>query len=96
MLMLPTLPRRVPVAAPGPHQGDAAVLQVALPRGGLRVLHHPHLPKRPDRLHAVQQKSGELLALLGMGGRQMGTESTALMPPAPVPRTPTSGSPCSS
>ena len=68
VLMLPP-PRRVPVAAPGPHQGHAALLQVALPRGGLCLLYHPHLPQRPDRLHAVQQKPSELRAVLGLGGR---------------------------
>ena len=47
------------MAAPGPHQGDAALLQVSLPSGGLRLLHHPHLPQRPDRLHAVQQEPSE-------------------------------------
>lgn len=51
------LPGRVSAAAPGPHQGDAAVLQVALPCGDFRLLHHPHLPQWPDGLHAVQQKS---------------------------------------
>lgn len=50
----PQLPhRRVPVAAPGPHQGDEAFLQISLPCGGLCLLHHPHLPKRPDWFHAM-------------------------------------------
>ena len=46
----------MPVAALGPHQGHATLLQVALPGGGLRLLHHLHLPQQPDQLHAVQQK----------------------------------------
>ena len=45
---------RVCVAPPGPHQGHAVLLQAALPRRRVRVLHHPHLPQWPDRLHAVQ------------------------------------------
>lgn len=45
------------MTAPGPHQGDAAVLQITLPGGRLRLLHHPHLPQLPNWLHTVQQKS---------------------------------------
>lgn len=101
VLMPPLCPhRRVSVAAPGPHQADAAVLQVALPRGGLCLLHHPHLPQRPDRLHAVQQKPCELHALLGAGAGAQGAggrRAREHIPDAraPAPRAPTSGSPCS-
>lgn len=87
------IPRRVPVAAPRPHQGDAAVLQVALPRGGLCLLHHPHLPQRPDRLHALQQKPSEHWAVPGVGAGGHGEPSPETSPP--VPRAPTFGSPCS-
>lgn len=46
----------MPVVARGPHQGRAALLRVTVSSGGLRLLHHLHLPQQPDRLHAVQQK----------------------------------------
>lgn len=43
----PQAPSSAPVAAPGLHQGHAA-LQVAR-----LVVGYPHLPQRPDQLHTV-------------------------------------------
>lgn len=76
-------PRGVPVAALGPNQADAAVLQGALPCGGLRLLYHPHLPWRADRLHAVQQEPGEQRR--GWGSGHSWAQEPAPDAPAPSP-----------
>ncbi len=48
-------------------------LQRSLPRGRIRLHHHPHLPVRPDRLHGVLQRRltecERAVAKLGPEGR---------------------------
>ena len=52
-------PSRVFVAPPGHHQEIDQGIQGALQNRRICVLHHPHLPKRPDRLRDLQLE-GEL------------------------------------
>lgn len=49
--------RGVSVAPFGVNKGDAELLQYAIPRGGLRLQHHPDVPQRSNWIHAVQQRS---------------------------------------
>lgn len=49
--------RGVSVAPFGADKGDAELLQDVIPRGGLRLQHHPDVPERSNWIHALQQRS---------------------------------------
>lgn len=65
--------RREPMAPPGADYQTQGRLQRSLPRGRIRLHHHPHLPVRPDRLHGVLQRRLQecqgAVAKLGPEGR---------------------------
>lgn len=55
--------RGVSVAPFGADKGDANLLQDAIPCGGVRLQHHPNLPKRSNWIHALQQRSRKCASL---------------------------------
>jgi len=61
------------MAPPGADYQTQDRLQRSLPRGRIRLHHHPHLPVWPDRLHGVLQRRlkerQRAVAKLGSEGR---------------------------
>lgn len=55
--------RGVSVAPFGADKGNAKLLQDAIPRGGVRLRHHPNLPKWSNWIHALQQRSRKCASL---------------------------------
>lgn len=55
--------RGVSVAPFGADKGDANLLQDAIPCGGVRLQHHPNLPKWSNWIHALQQRSCKCASL---------------------------------
>lgn len=55
--------RGVSVAPFGADKGDANLLQDAIPCGGVRLQHHPNLPKWSNWIHALQQRSCKCTSL---------------------------------
>lgn len=64
LLFLLCLARRgVSVAPFGADKGNAKLLQDAIPRGGVRLRHHPNIPKWSNWIHALQQRSCKCASL---------------------------------
>lgn len=55
--------RGVSVAPFGADKGNAKLLQDAIPCGGVRLRHHPNLPKWSNWIHALQQRSCKCASL---------------------------------